>query len=252
MTIACYLEPQKPKSAHWMRAFAIGCGATLVRTGEPHPIATEHVVMGNWPVAERIVRLGQPYWYLDSEYLRSPVRMLRVERGRFWPEFHVKHSMDRAAALGIALKPWRRDGRHVLVCLQGEKFGRPWGIDIAAWHATIEARVRAATDRLIILREKPYSRATRRAMPSFEEHLADAWCLVTHSSTAAVAAAIGGVPVFCEPTCAAAVVGSGDLARIETPLRPDREAWLAALAWRQWAADEMRSGEAWAYLRGAA
>ena len=66
-------------------------------------------------------------------------------------------------------------------------------------------------------------------------------CLVTHSSTAAVEAVIAGVPVFCEPTCAAAPVGRTDL-DIENPVRPEREAWLAALAWRQFSRDEVSSG----------
>ena len=77
--------------------------------------------------------------------------------------------------------------------------------------------------------------------------LEDAWCVVTHSSTAAVEAVIAGVPVFVEPTCAAAPVGRTDL-DIENPVYPEREPWVAALARRQWSREEVSSGKAWAHV----
>lgn len=252
--IACYLEPAKPRSSAWMQAFAEGCDGTLVENGQRDRFAADHAVMGHWPVAERIIaELSSEqveFWHLDSAYIQAtPIRMLRIERNRFWPDLADGRSMDRARRMGVQLKPWRHGGRHVLLALHGMKFGRPWGIDIAAWHATIEARIRAVTDRPIIVRCKPISPAAKAAAPSIESQLVDAWCLVTHSSTIAVQAALAGVPVFCEPTCAAAPVGCVDFARIEAPVRPEREAWIAALAWRQWSADEMRSGRAWAHVR---
>ena len=100
------------------------------------------------------------------------------------------------------------------------------------------------TDRPIVFRPK------FAVMPKpLSADLKDAWCVVTHSSTAAVTAALQGVPVFCEPTCAAASVGCTDLSQIETPRRPDREEWLAELAWRQWSEAEMKGGLAWDHVK---
>jgi hypothetical protein len=248
MTVACYLDV--PKADHWMRAFAKGCGGRLVAGGRRDPEADDHCVMGNWPVASRLIpeftRDGAPFWYLDSAYVRPPGirRYLRVERERFWPEITPgEHTMDRASAMGVPIEPWRHDGRHVLICLHGYKFGRPWGIDIEKWHRNIDKRIRSVTSRPIVIRPK------LMAMPvPLERDLKDAWCLVTHSSTAAVTAALAGVPVFCEPTCAAAPVGCTDFSLIDTPSYPDRETWLSELVWRQWSAKEMSSGEAWATL----
>ena len=244
MTIACYLEPAKPKAHFWMRSFAQGCRGRIVKNGQRYPLANDHVIMGNWPVAGRLIPEVTPnFWYLDSAYIQRKTGRpyLRVERGRFWPEFAAPQSMERAHAMGVRLHPWRYDGRHVLVCLHGPKFGRPWSIAIAEWHETIEARVRAVTDRPIVMRAKPYTPAAMRSTPLLQEQLADAWCMVTHSSTAAVTAAIMGVPVFCEPTCAAAAVGCTDLSQIESPRRPDREAWIAALVLA--AMDRYRNGQ---------
>lgn len=256
MVVACYLEPTRPRAAGWMHAFAEGCGGRLVPDGLRDGNATDHVVMGNWPVACNLVAQFKadqtPFWYLDSAYIQgTTTRYLRVERSRFWPSTGAAYSMDRARSLGIEIKPWRWDGRHILICLHAMKFGRPWGIDIADWQERIVWRVRAATDRPIIVRRKPVTEQAKRANP-LALQLEDAWCVVTHSSTAAVTAALQGIPVFCEPTCAAAPVGCTDFTLIDRPRRPDRERWIAALAWRQWSAEEMQSGEAWARLQSEA
>lgn len=248
MTVACYLD--RPKADKWMLAFAAGCGGKVVVGGYRHWGVSDHCVMGNWPVATALIeefkREGTSFWYMDSAYLQGATqRHLRIERNRFWPELMPgSHTMERAEGMGIRLHPWRYDGKHVLICLHGYKFGRPWSIDIAEWHRTIEARVRAVTDRPIVVRPK----LVVQPVP-LKADLKDAWCIVTHSSTAAVTAALAGVPVFCEPTCAAAPVGSTDFSQIETPLRSGREAWVAELAWRQWSQAEMASGQAWAHIR---
>lgn len=245
MTIACYLD--RPKADHWMRAFATGCGGRLIATGERDFSADDHVVMGNWPVASKLIAEFKQdrisFWYLDSAYLQTSTD-LRIERNRFWPILKFgEHTIDRAIAKGVQLKPWRHDGKHVLVCMHGYKFGRPWSIDIAEWHDNIENRIRVVTDRPIVMRQK----LVDQPVP-LENDLKNAWCVVTHSSTAGVAAALAGVPVFCEETCAAAPVGLTDFSKIEIPVRPDREPWVAELAWRQWSNLEMRRGKAWAHV----
>lgn len=255
MTLCGYLEPTKPKADRWMRAFVRGAGGGVVLTGDRDPEADDHAVMGNWPVAQKLINEfqadGTPFWHLDAGYFQRPgLKCLRVERNRFWPgQLDGVHTMDRALLMGVQLNPWRYGGSYVLVCLHGVKFGRPWGIDIVEWNATIEDRIRAHTDRPIIVRPKPTCPKEMRDAPPIEDQLADAWCIVTHSSTIAVQAVLAGVPVFCEPTCAAAPVGRTDL-EIESPVRPDREEWIAALAWRQWLRSEMLSGEAWEHVRG--
>jgi hypothetical protein len=249
MTIACYLD--RSKADRWMRAFAVGCRGRVIAGGRRDLRADDHCVMGNWPVATKLIaefkQSETSFWYLDTGYIQTPERSdLRVERNRFWPDLTLgEHTMERALAMGVQLAPWRTDGRHVLICQHGYKFGRPWGINIAKWHRDIEARVRAATDRPIVVRPKLAVLTT-----PLEKDLKDAWCLVTHSSTAAVKAVLAGVPVFCEPTCAAAMVGCTDFSQIENPLRPEREEWIAELACRQFSQHEMQSGMAWACVRG--
>jgi hypothetical protein len=120
-------------------------------------------------------------------------------------------------------------------------FGRAIGLDVPGWIATIEARLRAATDRPILIRPK-YS-----ATPLAGD-LRDAWALVTHSSNVAVDAVLAGIPVFVAPTSPAASVGRSDL-DIEHPRIGDRDAWWTSLMCQQFTLSEMADGTAWRLMR---
>jgi len=52
-----------------------------------------------------------------------------------------------------------------------------------------------------------------------------------------------GVPAFVHSSSLAAPVANLDLAAIENPKRPDREAWLDQIAHTEWLTDEIATGE---------
>ena len=81
-----------------------------------------------------------------------------------------------------------------------------------------------------------------------QQDLDGAHCLVTHGSNAAVEAAIMGCPVFVHPDSAAALVGRTDLADIERPIYPGRQAWVNALAYSQFNERELVDGTLWRLL----
>lgn len=73
---------------------------------------------------------------------------------------------------------------------------------------------------------------------------------VTFNSNAAVEAVLAGVPTYA--------IDRGSIAWdvaahsiYEPPVRPGREDWAARLAWRQWTAEEIAAGDAWALMKGA-
>jgi hypothetical protein len=142
------------------------------------------------------------------------------------------------------LKPWRPagSGRHVLVAYPGPAFGVMLGLDMQAWSDTITERVRQHTDLPLLFREKKCERP-------LVDDLADARCVVTHSSNVAVDAIVEGVPAIVEKWNPAAPVCSGDLADIERPPTPDRRQWWASLMCQQYTLAEMASGLAWHYMQ---
>lgn len=128
---------------------------------------------------------------------------------------------------------WRRGGRHIVVAHPTPSYSKFHGLE--NWTAkTIEA-LSLITDRQIVVRDKESKRP-------LQEDLAGAHALVAHGSNAAVEAVICGCPVFVHRDSAASLVGQTDLAKIETPIYPDREPWLRALSYSQFDEIELIDG----------
>jgi len=229
----------------------------IVREPVPDWNAPDHAVYGMWRVQMELVRKfrrdGRPFWYIDNGWFRNigereiERRWYRVTRNGMAPRLLPGRTMDRAGMFHVKIQPWRTGGRHVLVCLPyNQEFAKGFGVDYSQWLTGLQRLLPTITDRPIKWREKP--RDVTKIQP-LAVALQDAWCLVTHSSNAAVEAALMGVPVFCEPTCGAAMVGCADFTKIEDPVRPDnREEWIASLMWQQFSLAEFRSGLAWKTL----
>ena len=176
-----------------------------------------------------------------------------------------QRDQTRASSLDLCARPWRRDGRHVLIALQSPESQQWHGMpDINAWMHDVVQELRAHTDRPIIMRPHPryHKRAHRMAWPAgchvqlpnyvagtydsfdFDQALNQTWAVVNWNSNPAVISALQGVPVFVGAHSLAAPVGNMALADIESPLMPDRDQWVNDLAWHEWYTDEIKSGQA--------
>jgi hypothetical protein len=197
-------------------------------------------------VVAAAVAAGRPYIYCDHAYFhRGHLRNYRVIVNGHATTALRRCPEDRSARLGVELKPWRKGGRHVLVCPPTDFFLKAHGCP--NWLENTLSTLRQVTDRPVRVRAKPVPGA---AGPSLEEDLAECHALVTHSSNIAVEAAVLGVPVYVEPSCAAVAVGLTDLRRIESPWRPDhRKLWLANLAYCQFSFDEVLGGQVLSTIR---
>lgn len=94
-------------------------------------------------------------------------------------------------------------------------------------------------------------RATISHSPNLMHDLHQCWAVINHNSSPAVAAAIEGYPVFVtDPERSQCQeIANTDLAQIESPVLPDRLAWVQRLAMSHWKFDELRSGAAWRHIR---
>lgn len=200
-------------------------------------------------------RVGQPVLVAENGYLG------RDRRGRLyyalardghngtgrWPV----GGPERWCALGRRLRPWRRDGRHVLVCGQ-----RGFGYNPMAmpddWPDRVEAELRRLTDRPLWFRAHParrrrlpsaaYDRLTDYAKPLAAD-LKDAWAVVVWSSNAATEALLAGCPAFYTgPHIVTAGAAEAGLANLEAPRRPERRPVFERLAWAQWSVAELSDG----------
>jgi len=140
---------------------------------------------------------------------------------------------DRWAALKTDVRPWQRNGRHIVIAAPTATYARFHRLE--NWtDGVIEALARK-TDRQLVIRHKETKR-------SLQADLEGAHALVAHGSIAAVEAIICGTPTFTHPDSAAALVGLTDLAMIEKPVYPERQPFLNALAYNQYSERELTDG----------
>lgn len=142
---------------------------------------------------------------------------------------------ERWAALGIEPQPWRAGGRNVVVlCQRG--IG-PAGVAMPrGWPADVERRLKMRGKRPVVVRLHPGRLPEREPLT---DALADCWCAVTWGSTAGLKALLMGVPVVSEmPGWIGATGGT-----VDAPWRGDRQPMFERLAWAQWSASELETGE---------
>lgn len=156
---------------------------------------------------------------------------------------------------GVTIRPWRTEGKHILVAGMSAKASLAEGLQPHSWERETIARLRELTARPIIYRPKPnwlearpIDGATFDRETPLEIALVNCHAVVAHHSNVAVDALMAGVPCIC-PGGVASRLSGHELEQIESPPTPDgREQWAADLAWTQWSVDEMREGMAFRYL----
>ena len=138
------------------------------------------------------------------------------------------------------LKPWRKEGDHILICAQRGFWSKVMGCD--GWADRITTELRQRTKRPIRLRAHPGNHAPK--VPLIED-LADCHAVVLWSSNSGIEALMQGVPVFYGAPRwiaekAALPLAAADL---EQPFMGDRTAGLSHAAANQYSVDEIASGE---------
>ncbi len=246
--VTCYLN-RGGAGNDVIRAFAQGIGADLRyaedETGpRPGVPVVWGVLRGSDDVIAHARAAGQYFFYVDHAYFeRGHGRNYRVTRNGYEAGPIRRCPTDRIDALGIEMQPWGKGGREIIVCPPTEYFMKAH--DCADWLEVTLATLKQTTDRPVIVRTKPQPGEASVPLP---QALETAHALVAHSSNVAVEAVLLGTPVFVAPSSAAAPVGLTNLAQIEHPVRPNRDRWLAHLAYSQFSLAEMRDGSAWKML----
>lgn len=248
--ITCYPQPGKRKSAEIMRRFALGFGARIERDPARYSAdraAAFYGVVGIEAQFNQARTSGREWFYIDNSWFdRGRGDYFRIGHNRLQHDGIGKPDWQRFKALGIEVKPWKKDGRHIVVCPQSDHFmthvaGIKGGA--TAWLAETLVTLHANTDRPIVVRE--WSRDKTNLRGTLQADLENAWALVTHMSAAANEALLDGVPTFVTGQCAAWAQSHSYLHAIEYPIYLDgREEWAATLAGQQWQLFELEDGTA--------
>lgn len=230
-----YMSRHKTLSRLFCESFAAGCGGKVDTVYKPGPWAG-YGSPQLWPDLVRTIKDGHDFYYGDHAYFGRGV-FFRVTKNAFQHDGRGEPDFDRLRMFHESAKPWRKDGRHILICTQTEDYYERFGI--GNWLDDTLKRLKLYTDRPIVVREK----TTKRP---FMQDLQGAHCLVCCTSNTAVEALMEGLPVITTGACAASRMGLSDPALVEYPFLPDdRMEWAAALAANQWTFAEMAAGLCW-------
>lgn len=200
------------------------------------PAMVYGILRGCGDIVRECEWVGRTYYYVDHGYFKRGYYdgYFRVVRNGFQIRvWDTTADPERWENLKIPLEPWKKTGKHVLVCPISQYLGDFLGIDPQKWTAAVVREISLHTDRPIVVKPKdgePLSKA-----------LEDAWCLVTHSSNAAVDALVNGIPVVTFGRSAAGDI-AWTLREIESPVWRERINWARALANNQFTLDEIRQG----------
>jgi len=250
----------------YINKFAIGSGGRIINTDDfvfedsTDPIVLRGILKHK--IMKRCWFEGRDFYFMDTGYMgnhRSAMNPLG------WKYYHriVKNDLqhgeiinrpeDRFKRLGIKLKPFRKNGRKILIAKPDEKPMKFYDQDLNDWLEDTINTVKKYTDRPIVVRERVKSRSDRIIMNSLQEALEDdVHCLITFNSNSATESVMLGVPAFTlAPTHAAKPVTSQDLSQIESPYYPDADKvyqWACHLAYGQFHVKELEDGSAWRIL----
>lgn len=171
----------------------------------------------------------------------------------------IKHDLQ------IDVKPYRKTGNHILVCLQRDNGWSMHGTQVKSFLESILSTLKIYTDRPIIVRGHPGDKKTSSRMkqyfptvqfsnePKLKNDLRRAWATVTFNSSPGVASLIEGVPVFqIDPNIDNSMYGevaNKRLQQIEQPILFDRTRWLEKISMCHWKFDELQNGSAWAFMK---
>ena len=171
----------------------------------------------------------------------------------------------------VKYEPWRKSNPNdpILFVLQPKDNWSMNELDPIDWFNGVYKKIRPLTKRKFVVRPHPnHVVAMENRMSEFpqdvevvigqkffqgdekkyyrfhfQEAITNCHAVITHNSTASVDSCIRGIPTFVTSDLAISwPVANKDLAKIETPVQPDRTQWVNDLGYKLWSEKEIRDG----------
>lgn len=173
---------------------------------------------------------------------------------------------DRFEKLNIEVKPWRKNGNHILTHGQVLYGVGSQHVDINKWMKKFIVNYFESPNRKIkkhFFRGHPNAQHSLKSdqkvqrMVSFSKDTLEAdftncWCSVTFCSHIIAESIVRGIPcISCSKTSMGYPLFHSDnpIEDCMNPPMPDRQQWLNDIAYTQWHTDEIKDGTAWAHYR---
>jgi len=239
-------------------------GHSIVRNNEDIPVIWSVLWFGRMQ--------NNQYVYEQAKKNQKPIMIIEVgalKRGKTWKlsldninglgKFNneSEFQQDRSKKLGVHLTESKIKRKNSILLLGQHDRSLQWQGQppIKDWCKSKIEEIRKFTDRPIIIRPHPRCHigefqaknvSFERASPlpntysefdlNFDHH-----CAVNYNSGTTVQAAIGGIPVICDPSALAYPVSS-PIDTIENPELRDRSKWFEKILHTEWLVDELQDG----------
>lgn len=245
------LNPRTPHQRQHREAVAAGFGALGFDD-------RNLVVCWGWRGGRRWRASGWDVLVLERGYIGDRFKWSSVAlnglNGRATFPDYPEDGGERFRKFGVSLLPWDPSGEYVLLIGQVAGDAALQGRNLGQWYADTARQAAALYGLPVRFRQHPRERDRRliRKVPGtvadtglLGEALAGAAVVVTYNSNTGVEAMLAGKPTvsFDHGSMAWPVAGHG----LGEQANPDRQVWACGLAWKQWAVEEIASGDA---LRG--
>lgn len=246
---------------------AVMLGWATTNTGGRNIVLRKQIIADQRRLGNHTMCIDASCWkYLDEQgsYLRYSLNGPFYDRA----EYANRNSTDAkwqeiSQALGVTLQVHQRNvNGHILICMQRDGGFAMKTLSPMDWLQNKIREIRSVTQRAIHIRPHPgkynmqdfnaYSgRDAKRqnivlidpSRSQLLDNLQNAHSAVFFNSSASVAAACAGIPVFVDDaSCVAWTVANHDIARIETPAEFSREQWIYDLAAAHWSDADARQG----------
>lgn len=237
----------------------------------PHLNFRKTIIDGQCKAGKRVIAIDSNlFLYKDpgntKTYLRFSFDGIFPTTGEYFDSVVDKgHWQEIKSNIGFDLKPWRTDGKHILICLQRNGGWSMQGLDVMDWCVKTILEIKKYSNRPIIVRAHPGDKNAKNYLKlnapdvkiSTNQNILDdfktAWATITYNSSPGVASAIEGIPVFVtDPfpeNSQSLKVCNTSLKDIENPIMPERQDWIERIAMSHWSFKDLESGKAWSHIK---
>jgi hypothetical protein len=201
--------------------------------------------VGNENIIVNKIDNNLPFWFIDSGYTNF------VEPNKKWHRLTRNHlhfnkqfiaPADRLKNFPVFPRPWRMDGKKILIVEPGEFAAGIMHVDAKSWTEQVCNKLKKYTDRPIEIRSK-INKKTRTSL--YQQLLTgDYYCTVSINSNSAVESIWAGIPAITLDKHVSNYVTRNDLAQINDLYYGPLGDWLAWLSYCQFTYDELIDGTA--------
>jgi hypothetical protein len=201
--------------------------------------------VGNETIVVDKIDNNHPFWFIDSGYTNF------VEPNKKWHRLTRNHlhfnnqfiaPTDRLKNFTEFPRPWRKDGKKILIVEPGPFAASIMHVDPKSWTEKVSSELKKYTDRPIEIRSKINKKTRTSLYQTLLE--GDYYCTVSINSNSAVESIWAGVPAITLDKHVSNTVTRNNLSQINELYYGSLGDWLAWLSYCQFTYDELMDGTA--------